>query len=57
MNEEITINNTELVRNLAALAWMCESRNTDNCNLTICTERGKIMVHIDFEYEANEKQE
>lgn len=49
MDKEFTINNQDLLDNLLALALMCYRNDTDNCDLTITTDRGAIICHIEFE--------
>ena len=43
-----TINNKELANYLLALAVMCANEETDNCDITITTSKGKINCHIEF---------
>jgi hypothetical protein len=44
----ITINNKELASDLIALAVMCANEETDNCDITLTTSKGKINCHIEF---------
>lgn len=49
MDKKFSINNEELMNNLLALAMMCLNNDTDNCDLTISTDKGKIICHVQFE--------
>lgn len=51
MDKEFTINNEELLYNLLTLAKMCADNGTDSCDLTITTDKGDIICHIEFEGE------
>ena len=44
----MTIDNKELATDLIALAVMCASEGTDNCDITLTTTKGKINCHIEF---------
>jgi hypothetical protein len=44
----MTIDNKELATDLIALAFMCASEGTDNCDITLTTSKGKISCHIEF---------
>ena len=44
----ITIDNKELATDLIALAVMCASEETDNCDITLTTTKGNINCHIEF---------
>jgi hypothetical protein len=44
----MTIDNKELATDLIALAVMCASEGTDNCDITLTTSKGKISCHIEF---------
>ena len=44
----MTIDNKELATDLIALAVMCASEGTDNCDITLTTSKGKIKCHIEF---------
>lgn len=46
---EATINNKELATDLLTLAVMCANEETDNCDITLTTSKGKINCHIEFE--------
>lgn len=45
---EMTINNKELASDLITLAVMCAHEGTDNCDITLTTNKGKINCHIEF---------
>ena len=57
MDKEFTINNQDLLDNLLALALMCYRNDTDNCDLTITTDRGAIICHIEFEGRLAESED
>lgn len=44
----MTINNKELATDLLTLAVMCVNEGTDNCDITLTTNKGKINCHIEF---------
>lgn len=44
----MTINNKELVTDLLALAVMCASEGTDNCDISLTTPKRKLNCHIEF---------
>lgn len=44
----MTINNKEFASYLLALAVMCASEETDNCDISLTTSKGKINCHIEF---------
>lgn len=52
----ITINNEELATNLLTLAIMCAGMGSDNCDITLTTNRGNIKCHIEFsDYREDEE--
>ena len=44
----ITIKNEEFASDLIALAIMCANEGTDNCDVQLTTNKGKINCHIEF---------
>jgi len=46
--KRIKINNKKFASYLLALAVMCAEEDTDNCDITITTSKGKINCHIEF---------
>lgn len=44
----MTINNKEFASYLLALAVMCANEETDNCDISLTTSKGKINCHIEF---------
>ena len=48
----MTINNKELATDLITLAVMCAHEGTDNCDITLATNKGKINCHIEFKRSA-----
>ena len=44
----MTIDNKELATDLITLAVMCANEETDNCDITLTTTKGKINCHIEF---------
>ena len=45
----MSIDNKELATDLITLAIMCANEGTDNCDITLTTNKGKINCHIEFE--------
>lgn len=42
------INNKELSNILITLAVMCANEGTDNCDITLITNKGNMNCHIEF---------
>ncbi|MBR6646963.1 MAG: hypothetical protein IKL09_05540 [Clostridia bacterium] len=45
---KMTISNKEFASSLFALALMCANEDTDNCDLTLESSKGKLICHIEF---------
>ncbi len=56
MDKEFTIDNEELLYNLLTLAKICGDNGTDNCDLTITTNKGDIICHIEFEGQLKDQE-
>lgn len=48
MDKEFDINNPDFASYLAALAVMCANNGTDNCEITINTNKGAFKCEITF---------
>lgn len=47
-NKKFNINNRDFANYLAALAVMCANNGTDNCEITINTNKGAFKCEITF---------
>lgn len=48
MTNKYEIDNKELATNLITLAHMCIANDTDNCDIKLTTNMGKMNCHIEF---------